>query len=241
MTRTSDKITSTCATNTITQADMREHRKRQTAQQTVLFIFFRSLTGTFDGSPPATRRRGGYSETLAGGQPGPARAAPPAAFGTATRGSGSCGGCGSGGQPQRDASLAARAVRRPEYNWWARCRCGETLAGGQPGPTRAAPPATFGVAARGGGSCGGCGSGGRPQRGANQPDDAADRGQVRACDMPATCLRLAYTVSCVVSEGEKGRGGRGGQGGRRGTKAAGGCSATCVPQAQGPGHQGAAR
>ena len=101
--------------------------------------------------------------------------------------------------------------------------------------------ATFGVAARGGGSCGGCGSGGRPQRGANQPDDAADRGQVRACDMPATCLRLAYTVSCVVSEGEKGRGGRGGQGGRRGTKAAGGCSATCVPQAQGPGHQGAAR
>ena len=148
---------------------------------------------------------------------------------------------GSGGQPQRDASLAARAVRRPEYNWWARCRCGETLAGGQPGPTRAAPPAAFGVAARGGGSCGGCGSGGRPQRGAHQPDDAADRGQVRACDMPATCLRLAYTVSCVVSEGEKGRGGRGGQGGRRGTKAAGGCSATCVPQAQGPGHQGAAR
>ena len=201
-------------------------------------IFFRSLTGNFDGSSPATRRRGGYSETLAGGQPGPAGAAPPAAFGTATRGSGSCGGCGSGGQPQCDASLAARAVRRPEYNCWARCRCGETLAGGQPGPTRAAPPAAFGVPARGGGSCGGCGSGGRPQRGANQPDDAADRGQVRACDMPATCLRLAYTVSCVVSEGEKGRGGRGGQGGRRGTKAAAGCSATCVPQAQGPGHQG---
>ena len=77
-------------------------------------LFFRSLTGTFDGSPPATRRRGGYSETLARGQPGPARAAPPAAFGTATRSSGSCGGCGSGGQPQRDASLAARAVRRQE-------------------------------------------------------------------------------------------------------------------------------
>ena len=113
----------------------------------------------------------------------------------------------------------------------------ETLAGGQPGPTRAAPPAAFGVAARGGGSCGGCGSGGRPQRGANQPDDAADRARC----VPATCVQLAYTVSCVVSEREKGRGGRGRQGGRRGTKAAGGCSATCVPQAKGPGHQGAAR
>ena len=33
-----------------------------------------------DGSPPATRRRGGYSETLAGGQMGPARAAPSAAY-----------------------------------------------------------------------------------------------------------------------------------------------------------------
>ena len=69
----------------------------------VCSIFFRFLAGTFDGSPPATRRRGGYSETLAGGQLGPARAAPPATFGVATRGSGSCGGCGSGGQPQRAA------------------------------------------------------------------------------------------------------------------------------------------
>ena len=59
--------------------------------------------------------------------------------------------------------------------------------------------------------------------------------------VPATCVQLAYTVSCVVSEREKGRGGRGRQVGRRGTKAAGWCSATCVPQAEGPGHQGAAR
>ena len=64
---------------------------------------FRFLAGTFDGYPSATRRRGGYSETLAGGQPGPARAAPPATFGVATRGSGSSGGCGSGGRPQRAA------------------------------------------------------------------------------------------------------------------------------------------
>ena len=127
-------------------------------------IFFRCLTGFCDGSPPATRRRGGYSETQAGGQPG---------------------------------------------------------------PTRAAPPAAFGVAARGGGSCGGCGSGGTPT--------------VEARCVPATCVQLAYTVSCIVSEGEKGRGGRGRQGGRRGKKAAGGCSATCVPHARRPGHQGAER
>ena len=63
--------------------------------------FFRFLTGTFDGSPRATRRRRGYSETLAGGQPGLSRAAPPAAFDMAARSSGSCGGCGSSGQPQR--------------------------------------------------------------------------------------------------------------------------------------------
>ena len=66
-----------------------------------IYISFRFLTGTFDGSPPATRRRGGYSETLAAGQPGPARAAPPAAFDMASSGSGSCGGCCSSGQPQQ--------------------------------------------------------------------------------------------------------------------------------------------
>ena len=85
----------------------------------------------------------------------------------------------------------------------------ETLAGGQPGPTRAAPPAAFGVAARGGGSCGGCGSGGWPQRGANQPDDAADFGQVCACGMRATCL---HSVLRNVREG-KGQG-REGEAGR---------------------------
>ena len=69
--------------------------------------FFSIAAGTFDGSPPATRRREGYSETLAGGQPGPARAAPPATFGTATRGNGFCGGCGSGGRPRCDASRSS--------------------------------------------------------------------------------------------------------------------------------------
>ena len=59
--------------------------------------FFSTPAGFYDGSPQATRRRGGYSETLARGQLGPARAAPPAAFGVAARGGGSCGGCGSGG------------------------------------------------------------------------------------------------------------------------------------------------
>ena len=131
----------------------------------------------------------------------------------------------------------------------------ENLAGGQPGPTRAAPPAAFGVAARGDGSCGGCGSGGRPQRGANQPDDAADSGQVRACDMRATCL---HSVLRSVREGKgQGREGEAGRAqrdkGRRrvqwdvratspGTRAPGGgkvkrewegclayCSAKCVP------------
>ena len=57
--------------------------------------------------------------------------------------------------------------------------------------------------------------------------------------MPASCLRLANTVTRVVTEGEKGRGGRGRQSGRRETRAAGGCSATCVPRDQGTrGQQG---
>ena len=64
---------------------------------------------------------------------------------------------------------------------------------------------------------------------------------VEARCVPATCVQLAYTVSCIVSEGEKGRGGRGRQGGRRGKKAAGGCNATCVQLAKRPGHQGAER
>ena len=85
----------------------------------------------------------------------------------------------------------------------------ETLARGQPGPTRAAPPAAFGVAARGGGTCGGCGSGGRPQRGANQPDGADDRGQVRACDMRATCLRsVLRSVRGGKGQGREGEAGR---------------------------------
>ena len=67
----------------------------------ICLFFFGCLADICDGSPPATRRRGGYSETLAGGQPGPTRAAPPAALGVAARGGGSCGGSGSGGRSQR--------------------------------------------------------------------------------------------------------------------------------------------
>ena len=84
----------------------------------------------------------------------------------------------------------------------------EDPAGGQPGPTRAALPAAFGEAARGGGSCGGCGSGGRPQCGASQPADAADRGQVRACDMRATCLHSVLRRILRSEEKGKGRAGR---------------------------------
>ena len=57
--------------------------------------------------------------------------------------------------------------------------------------------------ARGGGSSGGCGSGGRPQRGANQPDGADDRGQVCACDMRVTCLHSVLRSA----RGGKGQGG----------------------------------
>ena len=64
---------------------------------------------------------------------------------------------------------------------------------------------------------------------------------IEARCVPATCVRLAYTVSCIVAGGAKGREGRGGQGGHRGKKATGGCSATCVPIAQGPGQQRAER
>ena len=56
---------------------------------------------------------------------------------------------------------------------------------------------------------------------------------IEARCLPATCVRLAYTVSCIVTEGATGREGREGQGGHRGKKATGGCSATCVPFAQG--------
>ena len=64
---------------------------------------------------------------------------------------------------------------------------------------------------------------------------------IEARCVPATCVRLAYTVSCVVTEGAKGREERGGQGRHEGKKATGGCSATCVPLAQGLGHQRAKR
>ena len=81
--------------------------------------------------------------------------------------------------------------------------------GGQPGPARAAPPAAFGVAPRGGGSCGGCGSGGRPQRGANQTDDTDGRGQVRACNMRATCLHsVLHSVRREKGQGREGEAGR---------------------------------
>ena len=36
--------------------------------------------------------------------------------------------------------------------------------------------------------------------------------------VPATCVRLAYTVSCIVSEGAKGRGGGGGRAGVEGKR-----------------------
>ena len=80
----------------------------------------------------------------------------------------------------------------------------ETLAGGQPGPTRAAPPAAYGVAARGSGSRGGCGSGGRSQRGASPPDDAANKSQVRACDMRAKCQHSV--LRSVLRSVERGQG-----------------------------------
>ena len=64
---------------------------------------------------------------------------------------------------------------------------------------------------------------------------------VEARCVPTTCMQLAYTVPCIVSDREKGRGRRGRQGGRRGKKAAGGCSATCMQLAQRAGHQGAER
>ena len=64
---------------------------------------------------------------------------------------------------------------------------------------------------------------------------------IEAKCVPATYVRLAYTVSCILTEGAKGKAGRGGQGGHRGKRATGGCSATCVPLAQEPGHQRAAR
>ena len=75
-------------------------------------ILLRCLAGFCDASPPATRRCGEYSETLVGGQPGPARAAPPAEYDLATRGSGSCGSNGSGGRSQRGAALAPHEIQR---------------------------------------------------------------------------------------------------------------------------------
>ena len=55
-----------------------------------------------------------------------------------------------------------------------------------------------------GGSRGGCGSGGRSQRGAGPPDDAANKGQVRACDMRAKCQHSV--LRSVLRSVERGRG-----------------------------------
>ena len=87
---------------------------------------------------------------------------------------------------------------------------------------------------------GGTGQGEAPRRAATKRSTAkgavscvatCNEGQVRACDMRATCLHSVLRSVLHGVERQKGRGGRGRQGGRRGTKAAGGCSATCVPQA----------
>ena len=124
----------------------------------------------------------------------------------------------------------------------------ETLAGGQPGPTRAAPPAAYGVAARGGGSRGGCGSGGRSQRGASPPNDAANKGQVRACDMRAKCRHGVLRSVLRSVERGRGRAEREGPGVclRHACDMPTKCPATCTAECGGgrgqePGRVGAAR
>ena len=125
------------------------------------------------------------------------------------------------------------------------------------------------MAARGGGSRGGCGSGGRSQRGASPPDDAAKKkSQVRACDMrakcqhsvlrsvlrsvgrgqdrteregPGVCLRHACDMptKCPAKCTAECRGGKGQ--GREGEVGREKRAAGCGPVRTEPGRQGAAR
>ena len=152
-----------------------------------------------------------------------------------------------GSAASRIAPHRARAGRRAEEQRWQGREEGvprghERANVGQ--EQKGAPPPSEPPAVRGG-----TGQGGAPRRAATRqstPEGAVscvvtcNEGQVRACDMRATCQHSVLRSVLRGVEREKGRGGRGGQGGRRGTKAAGGCSATCVPQAQGPGRQWAA-
>ena len=108
----------------------------------------------------------------------------------------------------------------------------ETLAGGQPGPAKAAPPAAFDMAARSSGSCEGCGNTGQPQR-LDVKDNAGNPGACRVTCMQTACVlscivscivlcKLLYNVSCIVQRGafnrraraarQRGRGGPGRQG-----------------------------
>ena len=153
-----------------------------------------------------------------------------------------------GSAASRIAPHRARAGRRAEEQRWQgseegvprrheRANVGQKQKGA---PQPSEPPAVRGGTRRGG----------APRRAATRQSTptgavsyvaSCNEGQVRACDMRATCLHSVLRSVLRWVESEKGRGGRGRQGGRRGTKAAGGCSATCVPQAQGLGRQGAAR
>ena len=143
-----------------------------------------------------------------------------------------------GSASSRIAPHRARAGRRAEEQRWQgreegvprrheRANVGQEQKGA-PQPSK--PPAVRR----------GTGQGGAPRRAATRQSPpkgvvssvvSCNEGQVRACDMRATCLHSVVRSVLRGVEREKGRGGRGRQGGRRGTKAAGGCSATCVPQA----------
>ena len=68
-------------------------------------------------------------------------------------------------------------------------------------------------------SCGGCGGGGRPQRGAAKFNDTDGRGQVRACNMRANCLlSVLHSVRKGKGQGREGRQGAPKDQGIRGTR-----------------------
>ena len=142
-------------------------------------IFFRFLADICDGSPPATRRRGGYSETLAGGQPGPTRAAPPAAYEVAARGSGSCvAAAAAGGHSVEPAGPTTPPIG-------ARCVPATCVRHASTVSCEVFCVVKRGERARQGGS-----------------------GRVRACDMRATCLQSVLRSVMRSVEREKGRGGK---------------------------------
>ena len=157
-------------------------------------IFFRCLADICDGSPPATRRRGGYSKPWPGGSRGLPGPRPPRHMKWLPAAAALAGAAAAaGGHSVEPASPTTPPIG-------ARCMPAACVRHASTVSCEVYCVVKRGERAGQGGS-----------------------GRVRACDMRATCRQSVLRSVLRSVEREKGRGGRGRKGGSRGPQAAGRC------------------